>query len=116
MAIVSSHTLNSVDGSHAGGIAVRLVNLNTGETVFDTNTDEGGRLVQEIATPDLAATYEMTFQTGAYWQNRIPATAGVRVMEEVVVRFAMPDAQGRYHVPLILSPHGYSLWCSGKNG
>ncbi len=116
MAIVSSHTLNGVDGSHAAGIAVRLVNLNSGETVFDKIMDQGGRLVQDVATPDPSATYEMVFRTGAYWQDRIPAAPDARIMDEVVVRFNMPDAQGRYHVPLILSPHGYSLWCSSKNG
>ena len=116
MAVVSSHTLNSVDGSHAGGIAIRLVNLDTGETVFDTIMDEGGRLVQEVAAPDPAATYEMIFQTGAYWQDRNPTTHDTRIMDEIVVRFTMPASQGRYHIPLILSPHGYSLWCSNKNG
>ena len=34
MAVVSSHTLNGVDGTHAGGIAVSLRNLNTGETLL----------------------------------------------------------------------------------
>ena len=116
MAIVSSHALNSVDGSHAGGIAVRLINLETGKTVFDTKTDEGGRLAQEVARPDPAASYEMIFQAGAYWRGRSPATGEPGIMDEIVVRFAMPDAGGRYHIPLILSPHGYSLWCSGKNG
>ncbi len=116
MAIVSSHTLNSVDGSHAGGIAVRLVRLDTGLTVFETNMDEGGRLVQEVATPDPAATYEMIFQAGAYWQDQAPTTRDTRIMDEIVIRFTMPDPEGRYHVPLILSPHGYSLWCSGKDG
>lgn len=116
MAVVSSHTLNAVDGSHAGGIAVRLVNLETGETVFDTAMDDGGRLVQEIADPDPNARYEMVFQTGAYWEARTLQARGVRIMDEVVVRFAMPDRGGRYHIPLILSPHGYSLWSSTEHG
>jgi len=116
MAVVSSHALNSVDGSHASGIAVRLVNLDIGETVFDTIMDHGGRLVREVATPHPAATYEMVFQTGTYWQDRPPTIHDARIMNEVVVRFTMPDAQGRYHIPLILSPHGYSLWCSNKSG
>ena len=39
-AIVSSHLLNSVDGSHAGGIAVRLINLASGATLFETASDD----------------------------------------------------------------------------
>ena len=116
MAVVSSHTLNSVDGSHAGGIAVRLVNLETGTTVFDTAMDDGGRLVQEVADPDPNARYELVFQTGAYWEGRVARSRGFRIINEVVVRFAMPEPDGRYHIPLILSPHGYSLWSSSEHG
>ncbi len=116
MAVVSTHTLNAVDGSHAGGIAVRLANLTTGETVFDTHVDDGGRLLREVAAPDPAARYELVFQTGAYWQDRVSDSHGTRIMDEIVIRFAMPDAEGRYHMPLILSPHGCSLWCSTEHG
>jgi 5-hydroxyisourate hydrolase len=116
MAVVSSHTLNAVDGSHAGGIAVRLVNLDSGETVFDTAMDDGGRLAQDVANPDPTARYEMVFQTGAFWNARVDQTHGTRIMDEVVVRFTMPKPDGRYHLPLILSPHGYSLWSSTEHG
>ena len=116
MAVVSSHTLNAVDGSHAGGIAVRLVNLDSGETVFDTAMDDGGRLAQDVAHTDPTARYEMVFQTGAFWNARVDQTHGTRIMDEVVVRFTMPKPDGRYHLPLILSPHGYSLWSSTEHG
>jgi 5-hydroxyisourate hydrolase len=33
-------------------------------------------------------------------------------MTEIVLRFAMPDPASRYHMPVILSPHGYSVWWS----
>ncbi len=116
MAIVSSHTLNSVDGSHAGGMNVHLINRDTGAVVFDTTMDDGGRLQQEVVAPEPDARYEMVFQTGPYWQPRVAQDHGTRIMDEVVVRFTMPDPNGRYHIPLILSPHGYSLWCSTEHG
>ena len=116
MAVVSSHTLNAVDGSHAGEIGVRLINLDTGETLFDTAMDAGGRLSQEVADPDPGARYELAFRTAPYWETRVAQTHGTRIMDEVAVRFAMPDPQGRYHIPLILSPHGLSLWCSTEHG
>lgn len=116
MAVVSSHTLNAVDGSHAGGIKVRLTNLDSGATLFDTHMDASGRLSQSLEEPDPNARYEMVFQTGAYWAARFDPTHGHRIMDEIVVRFAMPDPEGRYHIPLILSPHGYSLWSSTEKG
>ena len=116
MATVSSHTLSGVDGSHAGGIAVRLVNLTTGQTVFDTKMDDHGRLIQKVASPDPAARYELVFLTGAYWQGRVSGTHGARIVDEIAVRFTMPDPEGHYHIPLIMSPHGYSLWSSTEHG
>jgi 5-hydroxyisourate hydrolase len=115
-ATVSSHLLNSVDGSHAAGVAVRLINLSSGETLFETATDSAGRLLQKIADPDTTARFEMVFHTGPYWQIRAGQTHGARIMDEIVLRFAMPDSAGRYHMPLILSPHGYALWSSTEHG
>lgn len=116
MAVVSSHTLNGVDGTHAGGIAVSLRNLSSGETLFDTAMDAGGRLQQDIsaARVDPAAKYELVFATGAYWHSRNITGDGAQIMDEVVVRFAMPDAAARYHIPVILSPNSYSIWWSGE--
>ena len=116
MAVVSSHTLNGVDGTHAGGIAVSLRNLNTGKILFDNAMDDSGRLVQDIAEDliDPAAKYELVFGTGAYWQARDITRSGVQIMDEVVVRFAMPNAAARYHIPVILSPNSYSIWWSGE--
>ncbi|MDE0309505.1 MAG: hydroxyisourate hydrolase [Acidiferrobacterales bacterium] len=116
MAVVSSHTLNGVDGSHAGGIPIRLVNLDSGQIIFDTRMDDSGRLKQKIGVPDPKARYELVFLTGVYWEGRSAGTCGARIVDEIVVRFTMPDPDGYYHIPLILSPHGYSLWSSTEHG
>jgi 5-hydroxyisourate hydrolase len=109
MAVVSSHILNGVDGNHAGGIKVRLINLDTGETLFEAATDAGGRLKQEVPDPDPNAQYELTFQTAPYWATHGAAQSRT---SEIVLRFAMPKTDGTYHSPIILSPNGYSLWTS----
>ena len=72
MAILSSHTLNGTDGTHAGGIGLTLTNLNTGEVVFRGQMDDGGRLTQKISDQeiDTKATYELVFDTAAYWNTR----------------------------------------------
>jgi len=116
MAVVSSHTLNGVDGTHAGGIAVSLRNLTTDETLFDTAMDEAGRLVCDIAKDriDPTAKYELIFATKGYWQTRDLPRIGAQIIDEVVVRFSMPDATARYHIPVILSPNSYSIWWSGE--
>jgi 5-hydroxyisourate hydrolase len=110
MAMLSSHTLNGSDGTHAGGIAVTLTNLIHGTIVFTARMDDGGRLSQDIDAqviyPD--ATYELVFDTGPYWAARnIPAT-----VTQIALRFAMPDPEGKYHMPVILNPNSYSMWTS----
>lgn len=116
MARVSSHTLNSVDGSHAAGIKVSLRNLDTQETLFETEMDQGGRLSEEIVNPEGRAQYELVFETGAYWQSHLDKMESASIMTEIVIRFSMPDADGRYHIPLILAPNGYSVWSSTPEG
>lgn len=116
-ATISSHTLNGLDGTHAGGIAVTLCQIGADGArlaLFETKMDEGGRLSQEVDLDgaDPAATYEMTFATGPYWEARQPDRTLPLLMREVVLRFAMPDPRGRYHMPVILSPNSYSVWCS----
>ena len=92
MATVSSHTLNAVDGNHAGGIAVRLIDLATGQLVFETKMDDGGRRAQEeVTVSDSEARYELVFHTGAYWQGRVAGTHGAATVDEIAVRFTMPD-------------------------
>ncbi|MEX3010458.1 hydroxyisourate hydrolase [Hoeflea sp. TYP-13] len=117
MATVSSHILNGVDGTHAGGIAVSLSRIGTqGSTlIFATRTDDGGRLLEEVdlTGADIDATYEAIFATGAYWANRSIPSSESQIMQEIVLRFQMPDPGKKYHMPIILSPNSYSAWLSG---
>ena len=110
MAIISSHTLNGSDGTHAGGIPVKLTNLKTGKVCFRAHMDEGGRLSQSIEplSIDPETVYELLFNTGPYWVKReMPAT-----ITQVALRFSMLDQNGTYHMPIILNPNSYSMWSS----
>ena len=117
MATLSTHTLNSVDGTHAGQVGVSLLRVTQDGarwTVFEAKTDAGGRLSQRIAPADVDSTadYELVFQTGAYFATRGLALPGLRLQKEVVVRFCMPDPDAAYHMPLVMAPNGYSVWLS----
>ena len=110
MAVISSHTLNGTDGTHAGGIAVTLTNLNTSKILFTGFMDDAGRLSQDISADliDPRATYELVFNTATYWAARkVPVT-----VFQIALRFAMEDPTGNYHMPVILNPNSYSMWSS----
>ena len=110
MATLTAHTLNGTDGTHADGIAVILTNLTSGVVMQSGAMDSGGRLSLNILTKDIypAATYELVFETANYWSARnTPAS-----VTQIALRFAMPDVEGAYHMPAILSPNSYSMWMS----
>ncbi len=117
MAIVSSHTLNSVDGTHAGGIAVTLTRISKDGSrteLLSLATDDGGRFSEEIDPNriEVDANYEIILQTGLYFDARSLPVSGRKFLREVVVRFEMPDPTARYHLPFMLAPYSYSVWFS----
>ena len=110
MATLTSHTLNGTDGSHAGAIKVKLIEVG-GQTIFEAKMDDGGRLKQEIEPSKInpSSIYELTFETGQYWLER----GYEQIMDQVVLRFRMPNPEGTYHMPIIINPNSYSAWWSG---
>ena len=81
--------------------------------VAQYDMDDGGRLNQAIEpeTLDPVTRCEMIFETGAYWRSR--GHGGARVIDEIILRFTIDDPHGAYHMPIIVSPYGYSTWKSG---
>ncbi|MFN0163903.1 MAG: hydroxyisourate hydrolase [Burkholderiales bacterium] len=117
MATLTTHTLNSVDGTHAGSVGVSLYRVapdGSRQVIFEAETDAGGRLSQRIAEDqvDPTAAYELVFQTGAYFAARNLSLPGLRLQKEAVIRFCMPDPAAAYHMPLVMAPNGYSVWLS----
>ena len=84
------------------------------EPVFSVESGADGRItgtaVVEVA--DEGRVYELVFHTGEYF-DREGLVEQARIMPEVVFRLRLPDPDARYHVPVIVSPHGYSVWWSG---
>jgi 5-hydroxyisourate hydrolase len=117
MATLSTHTLNSVDGTHAGHVGISLSQIGPDglrTPIFSKATDAVGRLSEriEIATADASAEYELVFQTGAYFARQGLPILGMRIMNTVVLRFNMPDPEATYHMPLMIAPNSYSAWWS----
>ena len=116
MSLISSHTLNGVDGTHAGHIPVRLIRVASQKILFETQMDAGGRLSQSIDSGAIEqnGTYELVFETTAYWKSRELPRHGAQIMDQIVIRFSMPNPDGKYHIPVIISPNSCSVWLSGE--
>jgi 5-hydroxyisourate hydrolase len=105
---ITTHVLDTARGRPAAGIDVVLERASaTGwDAVGRGTTDADGRLRDLLpAGAPAAGRYRLTFDTGAYF-----AAAGERAFyPEVVVVFAV-DGDEHHHVPLLLSPFGYSTY------
>ena len=114
MAIVSSHTLNGTNGTHAGEFPVRLINITKNSEIFSTSIDSHGRLEEnvDLSLTDEIDKFELIFDTGVYWNSFGLSSSDNQIISEVVLRFSMPNKNARYHMPLILSPNSYSTWSS----
>ena len=110
MATFSSHLLNSVNGTHAGGIKVTIYQINSNgdkKKYLESETDSGGRVLKELnlTKEDCLCDYEMVCETGNYFSEE-------RIVSEIVVKFKMSDPNKKYHLPIIISPNSYSIWWS----
>jgi 5-hydroxyisourate hydrolase len=100
MAGITTHVLDTANGKPAANLRITLARGE--EMLFDGVTDADGRarvLAPEATTPGV---YRMTFDTGAYNANGF--------FPEAVIVFRIADASQHYHVPLLLSPFGYSTY------
>ena len=114
MAIISSHVLDSVVGSHAAGIRVQCFLL-SGESrvlVFDVNANDEGRITEQVSSVTAAEQYELVFYAKDYFNGLSLPTIGDPVMTEVVTRLSVNNDAAKYHVPVVLSPHSYTVWWS----
>ena len=111
MGWLSTHVLDTALGVPAAGVRVVLYRVGgtspTKLAEFVTNADgrvEGPLLEGEAFSAGL---YELVFGAGDYLREQGLSTA---FLDEVLVRFAVADAGAHYHVPLLLSPFGYSTY------
>ena len=105
MSTLSTHILDTSTGKPAAGVPVEL--RRGGEVLGGGTTDADGRAkdLQPKATKLDAGVYSLRFDVAAYFA----ATGRASFYPEVVVTFELRGEE-HYHVPLLLSPFGYSTY------
>ena len=114
MAVLSSHFLDGTNGTHAAAVGVTLIHIDVVEgrqTVFSAFSDDGGRFTYDVDAI-AGGKYEMLIASGAYFEGQVLPSDGVQILDEIVIRFTMPDPKACYHIPVIMSPNSYSCWWS----
>ena len=117
VATVSSHILDTVSGKSAAGIRVVLYRISDSERipVFDVTADQEGRILETVEIGPEDSQYELVFHGADYHAESPAVTVDRSVVREIVLRFSMPDHDGRYHIPIMLSPNSYSVWWAGHD-
>lgn len=109
MISVSTHVLDTSRGTPAAGVHVSLHRKESGAWIEVTRgtTDADGRVPGFVPSGVILSpgTYRMRFETGPYLDTHHSAAFFPHV--EVVCVLA---ADGHYHLPLLLSPFGYSTY------
>jgi 5-hydroxyisourate hydrolase len=108
MSRVTTHVLDTARGQPAAGVTVQLEKLSAAgqEEIGRASTDADGR-VRDIGPEGLAAgTYRLVFGVAAYFAQQRTAA----FFPEVAVTFTVDGQAPHYHVPLLLSPFGYTTY------
>jgi 5-hydroxyisourate hydrolase len=111
MSPITTHVLDTSLGCPGVNIRVRLEQHKTDgnwREVSSGTTDNDGRIMDLLAEGDLlgAGIYQMIFVTAPYFEKQ-----GISFFfPEIEIRFLLSQLEQHYHIPLLLSPFGYSTY------
>ena len=116
---LSTHVLDLTRGRPAAGVAVELFlvettaadggrSTETRQLVAGTRTNADGRTDAPLLSGEgmRTGTFELVFRVGDYFDQ----AAEGRFLDRVPVRFSIHDADGHYHVPLLVTPWAYQTY------
>lgn len=107
--MITTHVLDTTRGRPADGVAVRLETADgdVWKELARGTTDSDGRL--KTLTDGIAlraGRYRLTFETGAWFKRH----GGVSFHPAIDVLFEITNPEDHVHVPLLLSPFGYTTY------
>ncbi len=104
---LTTHVLDTTHGCAAAGVAVRLWR---GELLlFEGATDADGRCPGMSPVVERGA-YRLSFAIAAYFRAAGLTLPDPPFLDMVTIDFAVADPTAHYHVPLLVSPFGYSTY------
>ena len=109
---LTTHVLDTARGKPAAGVKIMLYRVtgNSHKKIAETVTNADGRTDAPMLTPLTLGNYELVFCAGDYLRATGQAAGEVLFLDEIPIRFGVPDAEAHYHVPLLISPFAYSTY------
>ncbi|WP_374371759.1 hydroxyisourate hydrolase [Tabrizicola sp.] len=114
MGRLSTHVLDTAKGKPAAGVKITLYRISgqSHRKVKEVVTNADGRTDGPLLEGDglEPGSYELVFAAGDYLRATGQAGEGILFLDEIPIRFGVPDAGQHYHVPLLISPFAYSTY------
>lgn len=113
MGALTTHVLDTSRGKPAAGVLVDLYRLGeSAERLSSVLTDDDGRCPGPLVDGDdfEPGEYELVFHAGDYFRDNGETLPEPAFLDHVVIRFGIAAADEHYHVPLLISPFGYSTY------
>lgn len=114
MAQLSTHVLDTSRGMPAAGMAIEVHMIRGADRrqLAKATTNAEGRTDAPLLSGEAleAGIYEITFHAADYFRRMGVTLADPPFLGDVVVRVGIGNRAGHYHVPLLLSPYGYSTY------
>jgi 5-hydroxyisourate hydrolase len=125
MGALTTHVLDTSAGKPGDGIGIDLYRLGSSRQLLASATTNGdGRCEQPLLQGAAfeRGEYELVFHAGDYFARQPTKQSPEQFMkqpkeqpeipflDQVVVRFGVADARQNYHVPLLISPFGYTTY------
>ncbi len=110
---LTTHVLDTARGVPAAGMHIELFRLGDArEFIHAMVTNADGRTDAQMlpASEFRIGVYELVFHAGDYLDAVGAAPESPRFLDVIPIRFGISDAGAHYHVPLLISPFGYSTY------
>jgi 5-hydroxyisourate hydrolase len=114
MGRLSTHVLDTAQGKPAAGVRIMLYRISgqSHRKIAEVMTNADGRTDAPLleGAKLTEGRYELVFCAGDYLRATGQAGGDTLFLDEIPVRFGVPDATAHYHVPLLMSPFAYSTY------
>ena len=111
---LTTHVLDTARGCPAAGVTIVLSRISgaSQRQIAEMTTNADGRTDAAIVPKGGLETgiYELLFCTGDYLRANGQTGSEPLFLDQIPIRFGISDAGAHYHVPLLLSPFGYTTY------
>ncbi len=108
---LTTHVLDTMHGKPAANLRICLLN-EVDDLLKDVLTNIDGRLDQPLLQGNamIAGTYRIVFHVGDYYKGMLIKSTKPLFLNKIPVEFGIDMDHDHYHVPLLVSPYGYSTY------